>query len=245
MKIAIRMDDISPQMDWVKWKRANRILAEHHIKPLLGVVPDNQDLNLIKENEQGVREDFWSFLRKCQEEGYVLALHGCHHVYDTKKGGMFPLNSFSEFAGHTFEKQYERLSHGKRILEEHGIRADMFMAPAHSYDRNTLKALQKLGISRMTDGFGTKPYVYRGMTFYPIAHHLEKQWSKPGYTTCVLHTNTMEEKDFERLERIVSQQDVISYSDYLQAEPKRAGVLHRMSEYGMAKAKHVLVKIRS
>lgn len=245
MKIAIRMDDISPQMDWVKWKRANRILTEHHIMPLLGVVPDNQDSNLIKESEQGVREDFWSFLRKCQETGYVLALHGCHHVYDTKKGGMFPLNSFSEFAGHTFEKQYERLSCGKRILEEHGIRVDMFMAPAHSYDKNTLKALQKLGISRMTDGFGTKPYMYRGMTFYPIAHHLEKQWSKPGYTTCVLHTNTMEEKDFERLQRIVSQQDVISYSDYLQAEPKRAGVLHRMSEYGMAKAKHVLVKIRS
>lgn len=245
MKIAIRMDDISPQMDWAKWKRANQILAEHHVIPLLGVVPDNRDSNLIKENKPDVQEDFWSFLRKCQDEGYVLALHGCHHVYDTKKGGMFPLNTFSEFASHSFEKQYERLSYGKKILEEQGIQVDMFMAPAHSYDRNTLKALQELGINKVTDGFGTRPYVYRGMTFYPIAHHLEKQWNKPGYTTCVLHTNTMEEKDFERLERIVSQQDVISYSDYLQAEPKRAGILHRISEYWMAKAKYTLVKIRS
>ncbi len=245
MKIAIRMDDISPRMDWAKWKRANQILVKHNITPLLGVVPDNQDLNLIKENETAPKEEFWAFLRQCQEKGYVLALHGCHHVYDTKKGGMFPLNTFSEFAGHSYEKQYERLACGQKILEEHGIRTELFMAPAHSYDRNTLRALCRLGITKMTDGFGTKPYVYRGITFYPIAHHLEKQWNKQGYTTYVLHTNTMEEKDFERLERIVSKQDVISYTTYLQAKAKRAGILHRLWEYWMAKAKHVLVTIRS
>lgn len=245
MKIAIRMDDISPGMDQAKWKRADQILVKYHITPLLGVVPDNQDPNLIKENGTSSGEKFWTFLRQCQEEGYVLALHGCHHVYDTKKGGMFPLNTFSEFAGHSYEEQYERLACGKKILEEHGIHTELFMAPAHSYDRNTLRALSKLGITKMTDGFGTRPYVYRGITFYPIAHHLEKQWNQKGYTTYVLHTNTMEEKDFERLERIVSKQDVISYAAYLQVKPKRAGILHRLWEYWMAKAKHALVTIRS
>ena len=98
MKIAVRMDDIAPDMDWAKWKRADRILREHHITPLLGVVPDNRDPNLIKDKESHSREFFWDFLHKCRKEGYVLALHGCSHVYDTKKGGMFPLNSFSEFA---------------------------------------------------------------------------------------------------------------------------------------------------
>lgn len=245
MKIAVRMDDISPEMDWAKWERADRILKEHHITPLLGVVPDNRDPNLIRDRESHSQEFFWDFLRKCQAEGYVLALHGCSHVYDTKKGGMFPLNSFSEFAGHSYEKQYERLSHGKRMLEQHGIHTDIFMAPAHSYDRNTLKALCELGIYKMTDGFGRKPYVYQGITFYPIAHHLEKQWAQEGYTTLVLHTNTMEEKDFRRLERILSERDVISYQDYLQVEPVHAGIFHRLWEFCMAKAKHVIVQIRA
>ena len=245
MKIAVRMDDIAPEMDWAKWERADRILREHHITPLLGVVPDNRDPNLIKDKESHSQEFFWDFLHKCRKEGYVLALHGCSHVYDTKKGGMFPLNSFSEFAGHPYEKQYERLAHGKEILEQHGIHTDIFMAPAHSYDRNTLKALHELGFHRMTDGFGRKPYVYRGMTFYPIAHHLEKQWNQEGYTTYVLHTNTMEEKDFERLERIASGRDMISYRDYLQVEPVHAGIFHHLWELGMAKAKHVIVQLRS
>lgn len=245
MKIAVRMDDISPEMDWAKWERADRILKEHHITPLLGVVPDNRDPNLIRDRESHSQEFFWDFLRKCQAEGYVLALHGCSHVYDTKKGGMFPPNSFSEFAGHSYEKQYERLSHGKRMLEQHGIHTDIFMAPAHSYDRNTLKALCELGIYKMTDGFGRKPYVYQGITFYPIAHHLEKQWAQEGYTTLVLHTNTMEEKDFRRLERILSERDVISYQDYLQVEPVHAGIFHRLWEFCMAKAKHVIVQIRA
>lgn len=244
MKIAVRMDDIAPEMDWAKWERADRILREHHITPLLGVVPDNRDPNLIKDKESHSQEFFWDFLHKCRKEGYVLALHGCSHVYDTKKGGMFPLNSFSEFAGHPYEKQYERLAHGKEILEQHGIHTDIFMAPAHSYDCNTLKALHELGFHRMTDGFGRKPYVYQGMTFYPIAHHLEKQWNQEGYTTYVLHTNTMEEKDFERLERIASGRDMISYRDYLQVEPEQAGIFHHLWEFGMAKAKHVIVQIR-
>ena len=51
MKIAVRMDDIAPEMDWAKWERADRILREHHITPLLGVVPDNRDPNLIKDKE--------------------------------------------------------------------------------------------------------------------------------------------------------------------------------------------------
>lgn len=245
MKIAIRMDDISPDMDWEKWKRANQILVKYHIRPLLGVVPDNHDANLVKENAPTVKEEFWEFLARCRQQGYTIALHGCRHVYDSKKGGMFPLNSFSEFAGLPYAAQYGKLSHGIQVLAQHGIQAELFMAPAHTYDKNTLRALQKLGIRKVTDGFGDKPYRYRGITFYPIAHHLEKQWDKTGYTTYVLHTNTMETKDFERLERIVSQKDVISYGDYLNVEAVRASFLHRPLEYCMAMAKRILIKMRS
>ena len=46
MKIAIRMDDITPDMNWENFLRFKRLCDQHQIKPLIGVVPDNQDENL-------------------------------------------------------------------------------------------------------------------------------------------------------------------------------------------------------
>ncbi|MBO5623235.1 MAG: DUF2334 domain-containing protein, partial [Butyrivibrio sp.] len=42
MNITIRMDDITPDMDWDKFLRFKSLLDEHGIKPLIGVVPDNR-----------------------------------------------------------------------------------------------------------------------------------------------------------------------------------------------------------
>ena len=39
-------------------------------------------------------------------------MHGVNHIYTTKKGGLFPLNNFSEFAGLSYDEQYELLSYG-------------------------------------------------------------------------------------------------------------------------------------
>lgn len=49
IKIAIRMDDITPDMDWEKFHTFKEILDAHHICPLIGIVPDNRDENLAKE----------------------------------------------------------------------------------------------------------------------------------------------------------------------------------------------------
>ena len=46
MKIVIRLDDISPGMDMGKFRRFKRLLDEYHIKPLIGVVPENLDPKL-------------------------------------------------------------------------------------------------------------------------------------------------------------------------------------------------------
>ena len=46
MKIAVRMDDITPDMDWEKFLAFKEILDTFGIKPLIGVVPDNRDENL-------------------------------------------------------------------------------------------------------------------------------------------------------------------------------------------------------
>ena len=250
MKIAVRMDDITPNMDWKKFLEFKMLLDKHGIRPLIGVVPDNRDENLNREAENGKgRErkgtaEFWEYIRSLQSQGWVIAMHGYQHVYTQKKRGMFPLNDFSEFAGLGFEQQFAMLEKGKAILESHGIKTDIFMAPAHSYDRNTLKALQKLGFTKMTDGFGSGPYIWKGMKFFPISFRLESSLKKKkGITTMVIHANTMEQKDMEKYSRIFEKNEMISYGDYLEEKGCKRSWPGRWAEYGMAMVKHILVKL--
>ncbi len=239
MKIAIRMDDITPDMDWEKFDRFRAMMEKYHVKPLIGIVPDNQDPNLSRDPE---REDFWEQMKALQEQGWILAMHGCHHIYTTQKGGLFPLNCFSEFAGVPYEEQLRMVREGKRILEEHGIATDFFMAPAHSYDDNTLKALQAEGFTRMTDGFGQRPYLYRGMTFYPISFRMERTLQqKEGASTLVVHANTMTEKDFAKYEQIFQTQELLPYPEYIYMQAEKRGFWGHLKEYGMATVKRLLV----
>ena len=144
MKIAIRLDDITPDMDWAKFLRFKELCDLYQVKPLIGVVPENKDSMLCVDEK---REDFWEYLLQLKNEGWMIAQHGCTHIYSTKKKGCFPLNALSEFAGRPFEEQLTCLKCGKQILEGHGIFTDIFMAPAHSYDQNTLKALKEAGFT--------------------------------------------------------------------------------------------------
>lgn len=250
MKTTVRMDDITPNMDWEKFLEFKALLDEHGIRPLIGVVPDNRDENLNRGAETGKapgREkigDFWEYIRALQNEGWIVAMHGYRHVYTSKKGGMFPLNHFSEFAGLAYERQLAMLEKGRSILESHGIKTDIFMAPAHSYDQNTLKALQKTGFTKMTDGFGSQPYVWKGMCFYPISFRLENSLKKKnGMTTMVVHTNTMERKGMERCGAIFEGNEMMSYGDYLKEGAAKRGLLGRWTEYLLATVKHILVKL--
>ena len=145
MKIAVRLDDITPDMDWERFYAFKALLDKYQVKPLIGVVPDNRDDNL-KGNQENAPADFWNYIKELQAEGWCVAMHGFCHIYSTSKGGIFPLNNFSEFAGISYEKQFEMLSMGRKMLSERGIETDIFMAPAHSYDNTTLKALKQAGL---------------------------------------------------------------------------------------------------
>lgn len=242
MKIAIRLDDIIPDMDWKKFKRMESLLDKYQIAPLLGIVPDNQDWNL-KKNEPA--EDFRACIKVWEEKGWKFALHGWKHVYTTKKGGLFPLNRFSEFAGVSEEKQREMIWDGKERLEKMGAETDIFMAPAHSYDKNTLKILKEADFKYVTDGFGNCPYQWQGLTFLPIAFQKSKDIEKEGYTTLVFHTNTMTGQDFEDFEKTLEKhkKDFISYGEYLKAPVRQQTWSGRKKEYGMAVFKRLLVKL--
>lgn len=245
MKIAVRMDDITPDMNWENFRFFQQLFEEVGITPLLGIVPENKDENLHKEK---AHQDFYEIMKELQSKGWVLSMHGCHHIYSTKKGGMFPLNNFSEFAGVSYIEQKKMLEEGKRKLAENGILTDIFMAPAHSYDKNTLQALKELGFTKMTDGFGKRPYAYKGLTFYPISFQLSRSLNeKEGYTTMVLHANTITEDDKKKYKKIFKEhgKDMISYSEYLQEEAVKRSFFGRWKEYLMAKIKYLLVRLKS
>lgn len=245
MKIAIRMDDITPDMDWEKFLAFKEILDKQGIKPLIGVVPDNRDENLHRAKAAG---DFWEYVRDLQENGWSVALHGWQHIYTTKKGGLFPLNRFSEFAGLSFEKQKEMLEKGTAVLKQNGITTDLFMAPAHSYDRNTLKALKELGYRRMTDGFGRRPYTWQGMTFYPISFMMSRSLKKKrGYSTLVIHSNEISDEGMERYRKMFAEHKdkFISYDAYLEQESVRRGFFGHCREHVLASVKRLLVKVKS
>lgn len=245
MKIAVRMDDITPLMDREKFDAFKALLDEYRIKPLIGVVPDNQDENLNKEKNAAV-DEFFQEICALEQDGWVIALHGYRHVYTRKNSGIFPLNHFSEFAGISYEEQKNMLSKATEILAAHGITTDIFMAPAHSYDKNTLRALKELGFSRITDGFGSRPYQDRGMTFYPVSFRLSSSVKKKkGTTTMVVHTNTMTDNDLNHYREIFKTGQVISYGEYMKMPAADRTVFGRIGEYMMAAAKHFLMAVKS
>lgn len=246
MKIAVRLDDITPDMDWERFLKFKAILDKYQVKPLIGVVPDNRDENL-KGSQKGAPADFWTYVKELQKEGWVIAMHGYRHIYSTDKGGVFPLNNFSEFAGLAYEEQEKMLADGKRILAEKGIETDVFMAPAHSYDKNTIKALIKTGFNKMTDGFGDCPYQWKGIIFYPISFRLSDTLKKKtGFSTMVIHTGTIKDNEWERYENYFQREDVtwISYEEYMKQPVKKQGCFGRTMEFVMAKLKYLLVKLR-
>ncbi|MCX7419812.1 MAG: DUF2334 domain-containing protein [Planctomycetia bacterium] len=198
----IRMDDIAPHMAWETFRRLEQAFDKFGIKPLLGVIPDNHDVDLKKFPE--CTGDFWAEMRSLQERGWEMAQHGFRHVYVTCNCGLMGVNNLSEFAGLPYDEQRDKLARGQALLSEHGLRSETFMAPSHSFDVVTLRALKDLGFTTVTDGFAPFPYVAEGLVFLP-------QWlASPrflpiGVQTFCLHINNMTERAIETVERFVAE----------------------------------------
>lgn len=186
-RILIRFDDICPTMNYEQFNRALDILRKYDIKPLLGIIPDCQDpkLNIDEENR-----DFWSWIKDLQNEGYTLAMHGYQHVYDSKKRGLVDIRFQSEFVGHSLEEQCEKIRKGKAVLNSYGIYTDIFFAPSHSYDNNTLKALKINGFRYLSDGMSRKSRVINGVMCIPCRNGGCFRIGRNGIYTAVFHTNS-------------------------------------------------------
>jgi predicted deacetylase len=184
--ILLRFDDICPTMNWEQWEKAKVLMDSVGVKALLGVIPNNCDPDLLIDEP---RKDFWEYIKTLQSEGFTIAMHGYKHVFDIRAKGIVTPVKHSEFAGHPYEIQYEKIRKGKEELFLHGIETDIFFAPAHSYDDNTLKALVANGFKYLSDGKSPKPYNRNGIICLPEPTGGIPNMKKKGFYTAVLHAH--------------------------------------------------------
>jgi predicted deacetylase len=155
VRFLVRFDDMCPALNWDVWQKLETIMIEEGVRPILSVIPDNQDSTL---NEGEPDERFWNRVRNWQARGWTIGLHGYQHRYVSKESGIIGLNNYSEFAGLPLDEQRTKLQKGLEIFAREGVRADVWVAPAHSFDANTIKALASLGVRTISDGMCLYPH---------------------------------------------------------------------------------------
>lgn len=188
-----RIDDIAPTMDWGRFESLMNLFIKNSVKPLLGIVPDNRDPNL---NRQRANPHFWDEMRTLQQSDLVdIAQHGYQHTLVPRPGAAllrFHCGSreLSEFAGESYHDQVFKISEGKKILHSHGLSTTYWMAPNHSFDQTTLRALSDLGFTAVSDGVSLFPYTACGLVFVP-QQTWRPRWMPFGVQTICLHSNTV------------------------------------------------------
>ena len=209
--LLIRFDDICENMEWGLMEKCENLLHEFDIKPVIGVIPNNKDKELLKYPK---KNNFWDIVRGWQAKGWTIAMHGNNHVYDTetKKKDYFNYGGKSEFFGHPLNEQIERLSLGLKKFKSEEIKIRVFFAPNHTYDENTLVALKKLGLNEVIDGYGLFPYRKFDINFIPQLFY--KNIMLPyGIQSTQIHLNYWSSKDFEIFKKFLvkNKNKIITY----------------------------------
>jgi len=202
LKYIIRLDDACPTMDWKKWNTVFNILDKYGIKPIVAVIPNNEDENMIIDK---YNESFWDEVRKWQNKGYYIAMHGFNHKYISKSSGLIPMNDRSEFAGVDVNIQRKKIKKAWQIFKNNNIIPKIWVAPAHTFDKNTLTVLkEETSIKIISDGIAFYPYIQYGFFWIPqqLWWYREK---KEGIWTICLHPNNMKETDLKNFEKIIKE----------------------------------------
>lgn len=197
----MRLDDAAVRMNTKNWDAMERLLDEYNIKSLVGVIPHCEDQEMLQYQPD---DSFWDRVHLWEKKGWTIALHGYNHIYCTDEGGINPVNRKSEFAGLTLEEQKTKIRLGIEVFRQHGIETNVFFAPAHTFDENTIEALKaESNIRIISDTIANKPYQKYGMTFVPQQSGNVRRLPFEVVTFCY-HPNTMKDPDYKKLEEFLS-----------------------------------------
>lgn len=196
----VRLDDAHPCMNHDKWAMFEEIIDKFNIKPIVAVIPSNEDSSIKFANED---IHFWQKVKCWQDKGWGIAIHGHNHIFTSDKFGIFSFNNYSEFAGLQLIEQKEKIRKALEIFRIHKIDPEYFIAPAHSFDLNTLKALRtETKIRVIIDGIALFPYYKFGFHFVP--QQIWKFRRFPfGFWTCCFHPSTSNSNDLINFEKFV------------------------------------------
>lgn len=236
-KYIIRFDDFYNGMDVEKYSIITDWLIKFRIPAIIGVIPaweENPFRNTsTKHNSNGKynatidRGIFFQKMREVQSIGSEIALHGYSHKLHPCKS-MLNVNQYGEFPGLTFDEQKNKIALGKKCFEEQGLICRVFMAPAHSFDKETLRALRSENIPIITDGKALYPYQSEGMTFIPQISSAPTTYPF-GIITICLHPQYLNAAGFDKLRRfVIEQTDSIVSVEYALEYLKKMGDFTRL-----------------
>lgn len=191
----LRFDDLCPTMARTRWQRFLPLIVEFGLRPILAVIPDNQDAEL---NLAPPDPAFWEKMRAMEQAGATIGLHGYRHLCESKGRSLLGLHRHSEFAGEPEQTQRQWIREGVGILRGQGLNPRIFVAPRHGFDHATLRALRAEGITLISDGFARVPFKSGGVTWIPqqIWEPVEKE---SGLWTICIHTNSASDAQVARL----------------------------------------------
>lgn len=214
-KFILRLDDACPEMDIYKWDRMERILDRYQIEPIVGIIPQNEDETFTFPYD----EMFWSKACKWQAQHWTIAQHGyTHKVVNHPRRGYYYLavETITEFAGVSYERQKEMLRKGKEAMKAKGVFPTCFFAPAHTFDYHTVKAISEdPDYKFISDGHALHAYEKDHCVFVPSI--FDGLHIIGGVQTFIFHPTYMKEEDFEHLEAFLKLhgEDFINAEDYV------------------------------
>jgi predicted deacetylase len=196
--LLIRMDDISEYMNWEMMDKCESLFEKYSIKPLLGVIPINQDPELLKFPKN---DKFWEQINKWKNKGWEITMHGCNHLYtqNSDKKDIFNYGGNSEFYGLDYSSQLKKIETGLKEFKKKKIIVRSFFAPNHIYDENTIKALKESEIKIVIDGYGLFPYYENEILFVPQLFYREI-FLPFGIQSTQIHLNEWDNNKFKRFE---------------------------------------------
>jgi hypothetical protein len=191
----LRFDDLCPTVGRARWQRLAQLVEELGIRPILAVVPDNQDPGLLRSDAD---PEFWGRMRAMQAAGATIGLHGYRHLCQSRGKSLLPLHRMTEFAGVPEGIQSLWIEKGMEILRAEGLDPRIWVAPRHGFDRTTLRVLRRCGLHVLSDGLARTPFLSGGVIWIP-----QQLWEpvpkSHGLWTVCIHANTIRESQISEL----------------------------------------------
>jgi predicted deacetylase len=191
----LRFDDLCPMMSRSGWDRFALLIEEYGIQPILAVIPDNKDCQLMVSPAD---PEFWNRMQSLESAGATIAMHGYQHLCESRGKSILGLHRETEFAGIAMEVQRRWIRRGLEILRGHELNPRLWVAPRHGFDASTLGALHREGIDYISDGFARIVATHRGVIWIPQQLWEPVSRSEGLWTICI-HSNTASDSMVQRL----------------------------------------------